>query len=265
MNDSIKVENDPLLKKNYQEIKEHLFARVLLERSEEVDNLSWEELQAKIIANFGVAAMAILEDLMQETDLSYFNEYNDIKSLFELSNHAKLCYSDHAIRRRLISELGYKFFCTKLKGNNPAEVNLELLAYVADAIAFLAKNKIQFVEDFGSLFNVLATFDGSDPDFGSVKYDLGKRLRKILGSPAATSNHSSSETLRVCDFSAALQEVAYQDLTVGSDQATIPGWKNVGLTGFAFEVGEKAYWDIFFWLRPGIWLRENLQQTTLLL
>ncbi|MGD8400692.1 MAG: hypothetical protein PVH64_07135, partial [Bacillota bacterium] len=71
MINSILAENDPLLNKDYQEIKEHLFARVLLERSEEVGDLTLEELQTKIIANFGAAAMAILKDLMQETDLSY--------------------------------------------------------------------------------------------------------------------------------------------------------------------------------------------------
>jgi hypothetical protein len=262
MINSLKSENN-LFEKDYQETKEHLFARILVERSEEVGNLSLEQLKIKIIDNFGDAAMVILEDLLQETDLSYFNDHNDIKSLFELSNYAKLCYSDHQIRRRLISDFGYKYFCSGLDLGNSTGISLELLIYVADAIAFLSKNKIQFVEDFGCLFNAVDALETSDDGFGSGKYDLVKRIRKIPeGAALALNQAAGTVLLRVRDFSAALQEAAYQDLTVGSYKATIPGWKSNGLTGYAFEIGEKAYWDIFFWLRPGSWLRKNLYQTT---
>jgi hypothetical protein len=266
MINSIKAAQNNLLENDFCETSEHLFAQVLVERSEEVGNLTLEELKAKIINNFGMAAMAILENLLQETDLSYFNDHNDIKSFFELSNYAKLCYSDHLIRRRLISDLGYKYFGARMNLVNPTEIGFELLVYVADAIAFLAKNKIQFIEDFGCLFNMADALESiDDKDFGSGKYDLGKRIRHMSGNATLTLNQATGKTLRVRDFSAALQEAAYQDLTVGSYKATIPGWKSNGLSGYANEVGEKAYWDIFFWLCPGNWLMKTLVQTTVII
>jgi hypothetical protein len=264
MINSIKVGQSNLLEKDYQEIKEHLFARVLVERSEEVCNLTLEELRTKIIDNFGSAAMAILEDLLQETDLSYFNDHNEIKSLFELSGYAKICYSDHPIRRRLISDLSYKYCGAIAKREDQVNPGLELLIYVADAIAFLAKSKIQFVEDFGYLFNSVETIGNSDSDFGPGKYDLGRRIHNAPEGVKMASAPALGRVLRVRDFSAALQEAAYQDLTMGSYKADIPGWKSNILNGFANEIGEKAYWDIFFWLRPGSWLRNNLQQTAII-
>jgi hypothetical protein len=265
MINSIKTGKNNLFEKDYLEIKEHLFARVLVERSEEIGNLTVEELKTKIINNFGPAAMAILENLLHEMDLSYFNDHNDIKNLLELGNYVKLCYSDHPIRRRLISDLGYKFFCSELSLEDPDGISLELLVYVADAIAFLSKNKIQFVEDFGYLFNVVDASNCSEHDFGLGKYDLGQRIRNTPGGAALIPNQAAGKVLQVRDFSATLQEAAYQDLTAGSYKATIPGWKSNGLAGYANEVGEKAYWDIFFWLRPGSWLRNNLQQTAVII
>jgi hypothetical protein len=264
MINSFKAEKNNLLEKEYQGNMEHLFARVLVERSEEVGDLSLAELTFKIVANYGVAAIAIMKELFQDTDLAFFVDHNDIKNLYELSNHAKLSYADHSRRRRLLSDLGYKYFCTIAKRENPSAIGLEVLTYVADAIAFLAKNKIQFVEDFGCIFNITDAMASSDNGFGSAKYDLGKRLYNSAEGPRLESISVPGKSLGVRNFSAALQEAAYQDLTVGSYQANIPGWKSNIVTGFANEVGEKAYWDIFFWLRPGVWLRINLQRVTVI-
>ncbi|HYH02342.1 MAG TPA: hypothetical protein VEC37_04530 [Bacillota bacterium] len=248
----------------YSESKEHLFARILVERSEEVQNLNVVELKSKIIANFGEAAFDILKEVLKESDFQYFNEHNDIKSLFELSNYAKLCYADQQIRRRFLADLGLRYCRTLASKENRKSTGQELLIYMVDAVAFLAKNKIQFIEDFSVLFSVVEPAVQSDSKTDNAKYDLGLRLKgdRQLEEVFFTSQ-DAKEGLSIRKFSAALQEAAYCDLTSGSFKADIPSLKKYGFSGGSqINYGEKAYWDIFFWLCPGVWLRRNLAKTT---
>jgi hypothetical protein len=264
MINTAKVEKS-LFGKGYYENKEHLFAQILLERSEEIRDLTLEQLQTKIKVNFGVAALAILQDLFHEMDISYFIEHNEIKSLFELSNYAKLGYGDHQIRRRLLTDLGINYYCAVKKSESSTQVNLELLVYVCDAIAFLSKNKIQFVEDFGALFPVAEAQGTNESELDTGKYDLVKRVRLQTGQTTSLFDLPERKTLRVREFSAELQDAAYHDLTAGSYKAPIPGFKSRRCVGGPPNLGESVYWDSFFWLRPGSWLRKNLQYTTVII
>jgi hypothetical protein len=253
-----------LFGKGYYENKEHLFARILLERSEEIRDLTLEQLQTKIKANFGIAALAILQDLFHEMDISYFIEHNEIKSLFELSNYAKLGYGDHQIRRRLLADLGINYYCAVKNSENSTQINLELLVYVCDAIAFLSKNKIQFVEDFGALFPMADAQGTNDSELDTGKYDLIKRVRFQTGQTTST-ERNDRKTLRVREFSVGLQDAAYHDLTAGSYKAPIPGLKSGRYVGGQPNLGESVYWDSFFWLCPGSWLRKNLHYITIII
>ncbi|HEY8464855.1 MAG TPA: hypothetical protein VIM29_12760 [Bacillota bacterium] len=256
------IEKGNLFELGHYISKEHLVARVMVERSEEIQHLNVEELKTKIINNFGPAALDILKDLLKESDMRYFNELNDINSLFELSNYAKLCYSDQQIRRRFLSDLGYNYCRTLTTAPNCNCPGLELVIYTADAIAFLARNKIQFIEDFSVLFSAVELPDTMDFNSKNARYDLGQRIKDDPELSVVFLNSPDVKKVRIRDFSAALQEAAYCDLTSGSFKATIPGLKQRGLTnGSNTNYGEKAYWDLFFWLCPGIWLRRNLAKT----
>lgn len=255
------TQKDNRYEKGYYQSKEHLFARILVERSEEIQNLDADELKAKIVANFGRAALDILKEVLKESDLAYFNQHHDIKSLFELSNYAKLCYSDQQIRRRFLADLGYRYCQILASKENRKFAGQELLIYMVDAVAFLAKNKIQFIEDFSVLFNAVEpAVQGDSKTADNAKYDLGLRIkgnRQLEEVFFSNRDHKGGLSFR--DFSAALQEAAYCDLTSGSFKADIPSLKRHGFSGGGqINYGEKAYWDIFFWLCPGVWIHRNL-------
>jgi hypothetical protein len=239
--------------------KEHLFARMLVERSEEIQPLTLTELQSKLTVTYGQAAWDILSTLSGEDELPGFITSNSIINLFELCNYVKLQYTDAQIRPHLISDLCLQFMRGLLEQGLFRDYGLDLLAYVTDAIAFLSKSKIQFVADFERLFPGNGGTNG-DPDSaaGYCPDDLGRRIRTECGVTESAAGPESGKHLRIRDFAAALHEAALMDLGAGSFKANLTQQRKRGWGGRNRNYGEKAYWDIFFWLCPGLWVRKNL-------
>jgi hypothetical protein len=238
--------------------KEHLFARMLVERAEEIQSLTLTELQSKLAATYGQAAWDILVNLFKEDEIPDFIASDSIVNLFELCNYVKLQYTDLQIRRSLISGLSLKFVRIISEKGLFWDFGLDFLAYVTDAIAFLSKSKIQFVEDFERLFPIHES--SVDHDFGAEcnPDDLIKLIRAEIGVPKPSAEPRSGKHLRIRDFSASLHEAALMELAAGSFKANLTNQKKRGWGGKTRNYGEKAYWDIFFWLCPGLWVRKNL-------
>jgi hypothetical protein len=246
--------------------KEHLFARMLVERSEEIQSLTSLQLQTKISATYGWAALDILNVRLDEADLSHFVTSNGITNLFEFCNDTKIYYSDPQVRYSLIFNLVFKFARVLFQKGSYRDCGLDLLAYVTDAIAFLSKSKIQFVEDFGKLFPINRETPVK-PDSGNDRksIDLGTLIKLELGLTEPSWDFEPLRTLRICDFSVELHEAALLELAAGSFKAdlTHQGKHNTG--GKNRNYGEKAYWDIFFWLCPGLWIQKNLNNVRVVL
>jgi hypothetical protein len=238
--------------------KEHLFARMLVERSEEIQSLTLTELQSKLTATYGRAAWDILITLFKEDEIPDFISSDGIINLFELCNYVKLRYTDTRIRRSLITGLSLEFVRNISEKGSFWDHGSDFLAYVTDAIAFLSKNKIQFVEDFERLFPIHGS--SGEPVFGADcnPDDLIKLIRAEISVPEFSAEPESGKHLRIRDFSASLHEATLMELADGSFKANLTNQKKRGWGGKTRNYGEKAYWDIFFWLCPGLWVRKNL-------
>lgn len=257
-----KASSGNVLSKEYQQIKEHLFARVLVDRAEELQHLSQGEMIAGIKANYGAAAWDILEQIMKGADWQRFTGSNELQNFFDLSAYARTSFTDRKARRGVISDLIFDY-AFSLVAENTKHPGLELLIYGCDAIAFLAKNKIQFIEDFNALFSGA---EGVNPEAEEARYEVGNRIMREKRLSEAFRPAGNSKGLNVRQFSTSLQEAAYCDLTSGSFKAPISGLQQRSfLGGNVINYGEKAYWDPFFWLRPGAWLRQNLANIDVLL
>jgi hypothetical protein len=234
---------------------EHLFARMLVERSEEIQSLTLTEFQPKLTATYGQAAWDILTTLSGEDDLFELISSNSIVNLFELCNYVKFQYTDSRIRQRLISGLSRNFMRSLAEKGISRDYGLDFLAYVTDAIAFLSQSKIQFLEDLLRLIPGDGGTNGNpDSGAGGNPDDLVSLIRTEFG----ITEPSAGKHLRIRDFAAALHEAALMELAAGSFKANLPQQRKRDRDEKARNYGEKAYWDIFFWLCPGLWVRKNL-------